>query len=158
MGKRKNLTLATTFILAIIIIGYAIFNSRLLIAGPQIIVKGPETGSVFEDPLIELRGIAKNTAFITLDGNPVYVDEDGNFNEKLLLSPGTSIISLDATDRFDRATEITLWYTYKSGEEIVVPTITDIATSSVEEDLDSEFNATSLPTGQAGSEEELESE
>ena len=142
MGKRKNFTLATTLILASIIIGYTVFNSRLLIAGPQIIVKGPETGSVFEDPLIELRGKAKNTSFITLDGNPVYVDEDGNFNEKLLLSPGTSIIKLDATDRFDRAAETTLWYTYKTDKEIVVPNMSDIA-SSTEENLDYDENATS---------------
>lgn len=135
MGKRKNFTLATTIIIALIIVGYAIFNSRLLIAGPQILIKGPENGSSFEDPLIELRGTAKNTAFITLDGNPIYVDENGNFNEKLLLAPGTSIIKLDATDRFDRATETTLWYTFK-GEE-TVPVISKVASSTEESEATS---------------------
>lgn len=119
MSKRKNLTLVITFLVALIIIGYAIFNSRLLFAGPQIIVKSPENGSVFEDPLIELIGIAKNTSFITLNGNSIYVDEKGNFNEKLLLSPGVSIIKLDATDRFDRKTETILWYTFKG--EVAIP-------------------------------------
>lgn len=138
MTKRKNLTIWAFAILIIIIIGYAIFNSRLLIAGPQILVKSPENGSVFEDPLIEIIGTAKNTSFITLDGNPVYIDENGSFNEKLLLAPGTSIIKLDATDRFNRKTEITLWYTFKTKEAIFIPIINEVATSTEDSDLSEE--------------------
>jgi hypothetical protein len=51
------------------------------------------------------------------------INEENEFNEKLLLPPGTSIMKLEATDRFERKVEHTLWYTYNGS-------IPDIGTSS----------------------------
>jgi hypothetical protein len=120
MKKRKSLTLIILLFCGAIIFVYAFLNSRIFIAGPQIIIESPENGLVFSDPLIEIVGKAINTSFIKLNNNQIYVDENGIFKEKLLLPPGISIISLTASDRFNRTTEKTLWYTYRDNNENLI--------------------------------------
>ena len=103
--------------LVILSIGFFIFfNSRLFIKGPQIEVFGPENGSSFEDPFIEITGKTENVSFISLNDNPIFIDESGNFREKLLLSPGVSIIELYAHDTFNREKTILLQYVYNGTE------------------------------------------
>lgn len=128
--RKKIITLAMIGVL-LIILSYALFNARLLIAGPEIIIKSPESGLSFDMPLIEIVGEAHNTSFITMNGHPIYVNEEGEFKEKLLLPKGTSIIKLDARDRFERTTETTLWYTYEGNSpELIMPEILSEEVSS----------------------------
>ena len=132
MQLRKKLIIFGTFGLVIIVLAYALFNARLLLAGPVITIKSPENGLSFDTPFIEIIGEARNTSFISMNGNTVYINEKNQFNEKLLLPPGTSIIKIDARDRFERTTEVTLWYTYKgtTSEPIIPEIITEVATTS----------------------------
>ena len=111
---------------------YAVFNARLLLSGPQIIIKTPESGLSFDTPFIEIHGEALNTSFIRMNDRTIYINEDNEFHEKLLLPPGTSIIKIDAQDRFERSTEKILWYTYKGNfSDITEPDLQiDLATSS----------------------------
>lgn len=131
MNSRNKIITISTAVVFIIIISYAFFNARLLIAGPKIIINQPESGSVFDSPLIEIQGEAYNTSFISMNGHSIYINEQGQFKEKLLLPPGTSIIKLDARDRFDRTTETTLWYIYKGNSpEPIMPDISSETASS----------------------------
>jgi hypothetical protein len=107
---------ATIFIVLILVI-YVLFNSRLLIAGPKIEVSGPLNGSSFDEPLIHITGKVKNSTFTSLDDNTLFIDEQGNFGQKLLLSPGLSIIKLIARDRFGREVQEILEYVY-TGETV----------------------------------------
>lgn len=131
MNFRKKLTIWGTISILILVLFYALFNARQLISGPKIIIKSPENGISFTTPFIEIVGEAKNTSFISMNGRTIYVNENNEFREQLLLPSGTSIIKIDAQDRFGRSTEETLWYTY-TGEviEIEVPEISTTTTST----------------------------
>ncbi len=129
--RKKLITFGTLSFLALVLV-YAFFNARQLLSGPQIIIKSPESGLSFDSPFIEIIGEARNTSFISMNGRTIYINEDNEFKEKLLLPPGTSIIKIDAKDRFERSTETILWYTY-NGEpvEIEAPEIEiDLASTS----------------------------
>jgi hypothetical protein len=119
MSRRNNLITLLILVITLCIAGYALFNARLLLAGPEITIESPQNGSSFTDPFIELHGTAKQTSFITLNGNELYTDEQGSFVVPLVLAPGTSIMKLSASDRFERKKELTLWYTYTG--EILKP-------------------------------------
>ncbi len=129
MKFRKKLTIWGTVSVLVLILGYALFNARQLINGPEIIIKSPENGRSFDMPFIEIFGVAKNTSFISMNGKTIYVNEDDEFREKLLLPPGTSIIKIDARDRFERSTEETLWYTYE-GEPVDATSTPPVSTST----------------------------
>lgn len=112
-----GLIIATFIILALGV--FVFFNARLFVKGPQIQILGPKNGSSFSDPFIELKGKAINVSFISINDNPIFIDESGNFNEKLLLPPGLSIIKVYAHDRFKRNETVSLQYLY-TGEALTV--------------------------------------
>jgi hypothetical protein len=84
------------------IVWYIIFNFRIFIAGPEIIINSPQNGSNVSTQLLEITGKAHNTSFINLNDKPIFLDEQSNFRELLLLSPGYNIIIIKAKDKFER--------------------------------------------------------
>lgn len=150
MSRRRNFIILLISLIAICIIGYALFNARLLISGPEISIESPQNGSSFTDPFIELHGTAKQTSFITLNGQGLYTDAHGSFTVPLVLAPGTSIMKLSASDRFERKTELTLWYTY-TGDILqppaeTIPTLLGTSTDNVATSTDTVASSTNSST------------
>jgi len=95
-------------VLVLVILGYSGFQARKILEGPELKVTSLKTGAVLKDPLVEIKGVAYNIKEISMDDRPIYIDEKGNFNEKLLLFPGYNIIKLKAGDKFGKVTSKTL--------------------------------------------------
>lgn len=96
-----------------VILGYAYFQSELLAHGPQFTFIEPASGTMFEEPLVNIRGKVERVSDITLNGDHIFIDEEGNFSEKILLSPGQNIITLEAQDKFGRKITKILELIYK---------------------------------------------
>lgn len=92
-------------VLGVILLAYVLFQARFLILGPRISIESPRDAEEVYSPLLTLEGQAENVARIELNGRQIFVDEEGRWSEKLLLSPGTSIMTLTARDRFGREDE-----------------------------------------------------
>ncbi len=107
MVMRINLTTRqwAFTILGLILVLYIIFQARFLILGPQISINTPEDAQEVLDPVLVINGKAKNVAWLSLNGRQIFTDENGLWSEKLLLSPGTSIMTLTAHDRFGRQSQ-----------------------------------------------------
>lgn len=90
-------------ILFFLILGlYALFQARFLVFGPRIFIETHEDGVVITSPVITLGGRGENVAWLSLNGRPIFMDEDGFWSEKLIVSTGTSIMTVEAQDRFGR--------------------------------------------------------
>lgn len=89
-------------ILFILLIAYSLYQARALLVGPQIWVENPKDGHRVEDPLVIVEGQSKNIAWISLNDRQIFTDEEGKWSEKLLVSPGLSIMTVKARDRFGR--------------------------------------------------------
>ncbi len=87
---------------ACIILGYGLFQAHKYIEGPVLTIYSPQNGAVFNSPLIQIDGKAENVAYLRLNGRQIYTDTVGRFSEKLLLSPGYTILTLDARDKFGK--------------------------------------------------------
>lgn len=81
---------------------YALFQARFLILGPIISVDTHEDGEVVNGSVLVLGGQGENVAWLSLNGHQIFMDEDGRWSEKLLISTGTSIMTVEARDRFGR--------------------------------------------------------
>ncbi|MCR4279388.1 MAG: hypothetical protein NUV78_01475 [Candidatus Zambryskibacteria bacterium] len=88
--------------LGVVFLLYVLFQARFLILGPMVKIETPRDAEVVYDPLLTISGTASNIARITLNGRQIYIDENGLWTEILLLSPGTSIITVIVRDRFGR--------------------------------------------------------
>lgn len=81
---------------------YVFFQGYDLLRGPVVSVESPVHGQSFNEPLIEITGSAKNISFIYLNDTQIFVNPEGDFSEQLLLLPGYNIITIRATDKFNR--------------------------------------------------------
>jgi len=121
MSRYNTSKIIRNFIYTAFLVGlvaYSIFNSRIFITGPQINVLSPENGAtVTESPLIKVSGTAENISFIELNGKRINVNEEGKFNEPTLLYPGYNIVTIIATDKFNRSVEKKIELVYKSNNE-----------------------------------------
>jgi capsule polysaccharide export protein KpsE/RkpR len=95
---------AVVVIFIALVLAYALFNSRIFISGPQISINSPENGAVLTDSnLIKIIGEAANISYIHLNDRQIYTDENGHFQEPILLRSGYNIIRIDAEDKFGRS-------------------------------------------------------
>ncbi len=102
---RQLLTALVVGVFIGVIAFYGYYQSRAIIAGPQITVEKPSTGSIATTSLITILGTVAHANEITLQGRPIFIDLNGRFSEQLLLMDGYNIIELTAKDmegRVDR--------------------------------------------------------
>ena len=96
------------------VIGYAYFEARNILYGPQINIRSPEAPLLVHEALVHIRGQAANITELRMNGDPVSVTEAGAFDEALLLAVGYNKIVLTANDKFGRSTSRSLEILYSS--------------------------------------------
>lgn len=143
-NRTSNIIRVIVVILAIlIVVGYAIFNSRLFIEGPIITITSPENGSlVTESSLVKIEGTALNIAFLNMNDRQIYTEEDGQFSESLLLHSGYNIIQFTAEDKFGRSITESLELVYTGPKPAPILDEIDIDESSSNEDANNEATTT----------------
>ncbi len=70
--------------------------------GPRLAFLSPSDGETLNGPIIEVTGSAKNVSFLTLNDKQIFINDDGEFRERLLPSSGLVILTLKGKDRFGR--------------------------------------------------------
>ena len=113
-ATRKVLQIIVISIIALFIFIYTAYEIQKVILGPKLVVLSPESGLLTStSSLAEISGTAKNIINISLNDRKIFTDEQGNFNEKLLLSYGYNAFVIKASDKFGRNTEKIVEVIYK---------------------------------------------
>ncbi len=86
----------------LIILGYSYFRTQDYLNGPQVTILTPKNGETVHNPLLTIQGQTKNIADITLNDRKIFTDKEGLFTEEILLYSGYNIISIKATDKFNK--------------------------------------------------------
>ncbi|MDD4803973.1 MAG: hypothetical protein PHN69_02255 [Candidatus Pacebacteria bacterium] len=110
---RRYIKIITIAVIAIIFVSYTLYEIQKVVIGPQIEVLYPPNGTLVSNSFTEIYGIAKNTKEISLNDRNIYIDEQGNFKEELLLAYGYNVLVLKASDKFGRKTEEIVEVIYK---------------------------------------------
>jgi hypothetical protein len=97
----------------ILLVSYGIFNARNLLLGPNVELFSPTNNTETNENIANINGRAQNITFISLNEKPIFVDREGMFQEKLLLSPGSNTIQVKARDRFKNEVMKTITIYYK---------------------------------------------
>ncbi|OHA25261.1 MAG: hypothetical protein A3D52_00365 [Candidatus Taylorbacteria bacterium RIFCSPHIGHO2_02_FULL_44_36] len=98
---------------ALIIVGYGLYEAWGYFSGSTITVFLPNNGATLNEPLVEIRGVATNSAEVLLNGRRILTDDKGEFKERLLLAEGYNIINFGAEDKFKRTVNKQLELVYK---------------------------------------------
>ena len=97
---KKILKIVSFSILFIFIIIYSFFNTKDLIFGIKIKNINITNNINNEINIIKITGNAKNAKNLTLNGREIFIDQNGNFNETLVLLLGYNVINIKAEDKF----------------------------------------------------------
>lgn len=111
--KGFNIKFCIIIFSVLLLVSYGIFNARSLIMGPIIEIFSPATETETNEKVITIKGRAENMSFISMNEKPIFVDKEGLFEEKLLLSPGSNIVEFKAKDRFKKEITKTIKIYYK---------------------------------------------
>ncbi len=102
-SKVKTILTSSTLLLLIsCFLVYGLYKSRNILSGPQITIDSPTPSASLSDQLIAVKGKAQNVAAVFLNGNQIFTDQNGNFDESLLLAKGYNVVELKANDKFGR--------------------------------------------------------
>lgn len=112
-ATRKLLKVIIISIILLCLFGYTAYEIQKIVFGPRIEILSPKNGSVISNSLTEITGIAKNIKDISLNDRKIFIDEQGNFKEELLLSYGYNTITIKADDKFGRSVEKIIEVIYK---------------------------------------------
>ena len=96
---------------------YIYYQSATFREGPIIAIESPSNGATVTDSLVRIEGYAKNISRISMNGDQIFTDENHRFSEELLVSPGYTIITINALDRFNRSVEQKLELIYNNAKE-----------------------------------------
>ena len=102
------------FVLFLLLVAYILFQGRFIILGPSIHITYPADGTRLDSQVYTVTGVATNIAYISLNDRQIFVDQKGNFSEKLIAPRGLSIIMVRARDRFGRQKEQTVRVVYNN--------------------------------------------
>lgn len=89
-------------VLVIIIAAYAIWRSLNYARGPAIAISSPVNGSSVDTETVEILGRADRVNNLIMNGQPISIDEKGNFDQTVVVFYGTNKITFSASDQFGR--------------------------------------------------------
>ena len=92
-------------LVAVIVIGalgYGFLKAEPLLRGPAVTLVSPKDGERVPEGVVTVSGIASRAESLSVNGKVVLMREDGAFQTTLVLPRGSAILSITATDRFDR--------------------------------------------------------
>jgi hypothetical protein len=108
-----NVKLFVIILSIVLLISYGIFNARNMIMGPIIEIFSPIENTETVENVLVIKGRVENASFISLNEKPIFVNKEGLFEEKLLLSPGSNTIQIKAKDYFKKEVLKTIKIYYK---------------------------------------------
>lgn len=100
-----------TFVLGIsavvlVILGYLGFQYKKFVSPPQISLESPVSDQIVKGNSVLVFGTTDPDVKITVDNQPVIVDENGKFSESIGISPDTKEIVVVAQSRSGKTTTI----------------------------------------------------
>jgi hypothetical protein len=119
--RRGRITKIALVLFFLAVLGYAYYEARGLLFGPQITISTQlqEVGQ----PYVVIQGRADRISSLTVDGMSIPVTEGGAFQEPYLLAPGDNHITFNARDTYGRTSEkvIEIVYTPSATSTMAAP-------------------------------------
>ena len=121
ISLKQSLGILTIITILVLIFLYGYRQSIAVLEGPAIEIREPLNGQSATTSLLRVLGTTKHVKELTLQGRTIYIDLEGRVDERLLLTPGYTIIELRAKDAQGREIRVVREVTY-------APTVVDVVT------------------------------
>ena len=79
---------------------YGLYQARVLMQGPALVVVEPKNGVRITEPTYSVRGTAHNITRLSINGRTVATDPEGRFTERMVTPRGYGILTVEVENRF----------------------------------------------------------
>lgn len=112
--KIINIGLLTVFFLFIIF--YTHSRTAFLSQGANLSVSNLSNGQVVTESGLEILGVAQRATKLTINNRELAIDENGNFTDTLIFTPGLNNIEIVAEDKYGKGDDLKYEILYKEQE------------------------------------------
>ena len=119
----KTIMVAVSGLLVLLILGYLIYQVHAANTPPSISISTPTDGQTVESSSVLLSGRVDTGSKLDVNGQSIYVDDNGNFKQMISVSPGQKVLTFKAQSNFGKSNEkeITIIADYKTDDAQQVP-------------------------------------
>ena len=100
----KMIVVSVVVFLAISSFIYLYLQINNFVSTPRLVIIKPADGTVIEGNVTHVVGLAEKDALVTINDQPVLVNEKGEFGEDIGLKEGLNVISVKAKNKFNKET------------------------------------------------------
>lgn len=90
----------------IMVAGYLVWQLTVLTSPPRLTIIQPLDNQIVNSRAIEVKGKTNPGVEVKIDGQIIYVDEDGDFATEVILNPGINTIEIDGSNRKRQTTSL----------------------------------------------------
>ncbi len=101
-SNKSYIKISVVILIILFVSFYFLFKFQKVTTGPILNVETPKKWETFNENIIEVSGSVQNISKIKLNGRKIFVNQDKEFKEELLLYPGYNIIKIKVKDRFGK--------------------------------------------------------
>lgn len=105
----RSLAIAMIFLLVGGSFFYLYSEFRSFASEPRLVILNPSDGTITEMSEIIVEGKTDKGARVSINNQPVFVGNDGEFSDKLILQPGLNKVTIVAISRFDKEKSVTFF-------------------------------------------------
>jgi len=98
----KIIIASVTVIAVVACFWYLYREVNSFISSPQLFISSPADSSAVNANSVQVKGIAEKDSLVSINDQPVLVDEKGDFEEEVGLQQGLNTITVKARNRFDK--------------------------------------------------------
>ena len=85
---------------------YMYYQFRFFVTNPSVFITEPSSDFITGDRYIYVKGKTNDNSVLTLNGRPLYINEAGEFNERVNLANGLNALEFEAQNKAGKITKI----------------------------------------------------
>jgi len=93
-------------IIGVLIIAFVLKQASLMLLPPKIEMINPREETSYTNTAVNIQGRVLRTKFLTINGQPILFDRQGNFEYMIVLDPGVNEIHITAKNQLNKVTNI----------------------------------------------------
>jgi len=100
----KIIAIVVGILVTIALIGYIFYSIRNFTTPPNLEISSPSTETVIRQSEVEVIGKTDEGCSLQINGETIYLDKNGNFQEQVRLQPGINNIEIRSVNRIHKET------------------------------------------------------
>lgn len=119
----KTVIIAASILVALGVVGYLAYQVHAVNVPPEITITQPKNNDVFTTPSVLLAGKTDPGSKLTVNGQDIFVNADGSFQQVISVSAGQGTLTFDAHSAFgkDSQKQITIIDNYQAPQSSTTP-------------------------------------